>query len=92
MNLHRHISEFDSRRPQYLAVQPALFAELIETAVTRDEPFSDPDGSWGTRIVRPAGKGWRISDAHRDRHTKWMRRTPIIWQPVKRAAGGWRRR
>lgn len=73
--------------PQHLAIQPALFGELIESIITRDAPFEDRDGAWGSRISR----GWRVIDAHRERHTKWTRRTPIIW-PVRPSSGGCRRR
>jgi hypothetical protein len=69
--------------------QPRLFAELVESAVTRDQPFEDPDGSWGTRIARPAGKRWR-SDFSHDKRTGWTRRRPIV--PPRRIAGRWRRR
>jgi hypothetical protein len=57
---------------------PSLFFELIETVTTRDAAFEDRDGSWGTSIVRPSGPGWRIADARRERHTKWVRRRPVI--------------
>ena len=61
-------------RPQ----SPSLFFEVIETVTTRDVPFEDRDGSWGTSIVRPSGPGWRIADARRERHTKWVRRRPVV--------------
>lgn len=90
MNHIPGISEFDGRRPQDIAVQPRLFTELLETVTTRDEPFENSDGAWGMRVVRPNGKGWRVSDYTCDRKTRWLRRRPIIW-PVQ-MAGGWRRR
>jgi hypothetical protein len=59
--------------------QPAvLFFEVIETVTTRDAAFESRDGSWGTSIVRPNGPGWRIADARRERHTKWIRRRPVV--------------
>ena len=58
---------------------PSLFFEIVETITTRDEPFEGRDGSWGTSIVRPSGPGWRIADARRERHTKWVRR-PVVWK------------
>ena len=58
--------------------QPELFADLVETVVTRDEPFDDEHGGWGTRRVPPSGKGWRI-DRDRERATRWVRRTGVPW-------------
>jgi hypothetical protein len=69
----------------------SLFAELIERVETRDEPFTDRDGAWGTRIAKPPGKGWRVLDFSREKTTVWMRRIPIVWRPV-RTATGWARR
>jgi len=67
-------SYFAGHRPP----APSLFGELIEYASTRDAPFEDPDGGFGTRIVRPAGKGWRISDYSHERRTTWTRRRAVI--------------
>jgi hypothetical protein len=46
------------------------FLEFVETAETRDRPFVDRDGAWGSRVVRPNGDGWRVLDAHRERFTR----------------------
>jgi len=63
----------------------SLFLEAVETTTTRDVPFEDRDGAWGTSIVRPSGPGWRVVDTRHDRHTKWVRRRLIV--PSK-ARGG----
>jgi hypothetical protein len=60
------------------ANQFTLFFELTETVVTRDH-VSDA----GVFIRSPPGKGWRVSNADRERHTAWMRRRPIV-RPWKR--------
>ena len=52
--------------------QLQLFDELIETQTTRDH-VNDA----GVFIQPPPGCGWRVLDAHRERHTKWHRRKPI---------------
>jgi hypothetical protein len=54
------------------AVQPKQFI-LIETEVTRDQPFADRDGSWGTRSTPPSGEGWRIADFGDEHATRWER-------------------
>jgi hypothetical protein len=65
-----------------------LFSEVVEFITTQDKPFSAPDGSWGTRIARPDGAGWRLSS---DKRTHWYRRRPVvIARPTK--DGRWRRR
>jgi hypothetical protein len=64
------------------------FLELVETAETRDRPFVDRDGAWGTRIVRPNGHGWRVLDAHREHFTLWIRRRLVVRNPSRRE---WRR-
>jgi hypothetical protein len=48
-------------------------AEVFETVTTEDLVVDLPDGSWATLIVRPAGEGWEVLDAHRKRHTVWRR-------------------
>ncbi len=53
--------------------QLTLFAELVETQTTRDH-VSDA----GVFIRRPAGPGWFVIDAHRERHTQWQRRRPVV--------------
>jgi hypothetical protein len=53
--------------------QLRLFDELVETQTTRDH-VNDA----GVFIRRPPGRGWRVLDAHRERHTKWQRRKPIV--------------
>ena len=68
-------------RPEF----PSLLFEVIEVTTTRDAPFEDRDGSWGTSIVRPNGPGWRIAH-HRERHTRWIRRRPVVW-PRSRSRG-----
>lgn len=90
MDGSRHGLRPKGRRPQHLD-QPQLFTELIESLTTCDQPFEDADGSWGSRVTRPPGKGWRIVDFSHDRKTRWMRRVPVLW-PVRPSAGGWRRR
>jgi hypothetical protein len=37
-------------------------------------------------IEPPPGRGWRVADSHRERHTAWQRRQPV---PLPRR---WRRR
>ena len=51
-------------------VPRALLDVRFETAVTHDEPFEAADGSWGSRIVRPDGGGWRILDYSHDKQTR----------------------
>ena len=51
-----------------------LFNELVETEVTRDQPFADRDGSWGTRSTPPSGDGWTIADNGDEHSTRWKRR------------------
>ena len=58
--------------------QGSLFFELLETAVTADVAFEAPDGSWGTYVVRPEGRGWRCADYGQDKRTTWVRRVPIV--------------
>jgi hypothetical protein len=53
--------------------QLRLFGELVETVVTRDRVTDD-----AVLIRRPPGRCWLVADAHRERHTKWQRRKPII--------------
>ena len=53
--------------------QLTLFDELVETQTTRDH-VSDA----GVFIRPPPGPGWRVLDAHRERHTKWQRRRPVV--------------
>ena len=55
------------------AVQPKQFI-IIETEVTRDQPFADRDGSWGTRSTPPSGEGWTIADYGDEHATRWERR------------------
>jgi hypothetical protein len=64
------------------------FLELVETITTRDRPFTDPDGGWGSRIVRPNGHGWHVLAAHRERFTTWVRRRLVVRNPGRRE---WRR-
>ncbi|MET4086666.1 hypothetical protein [Bradyrhizobium sp. S3.5.5] len=58
--------------------QPSLFAELIERVVPRD-CVNDA----GVFLRPPPGRGWRVLDGHRERHTAWMRRRPVV-RPWKR--------
>jgi len=60
------------RREQFI-----LFNELVETEVTRDQPFADRDGSWGTRSTPPSGEGWTIADFGDEHATRWERRRLI---------------
>ena len=53
--------------------QFSLFAELVETATTRDAVLDDE-----IRIVPPPGPGWRVIDSRRERHTRWQRRRPVV--------------
>jgi hypothetical protein len=57
--------------------QLRLFDELVETQTTRDHVNDD-----GVFIRPPPGRGWRVTDAHRERHTQWQRRRPImrVWK------------
>jgi hypothetical protein len=57
--------------------QAEMFVEAIEHIETKDVPFIDRDGAFGARIVAPAGGGWRVLDASRERSTKWVRRRSI---------------
>jgi hypothetical protein len=61
----------DPRREQLIDL------DLIEIEVTNDHIADD-----GIYIVPPPGSGWRVLDAHRSRHTKWMRRRPVahVWE------------
>ena len=43
--------------------KPVLIEEQTETA---DEAFSNPDGSWGSKLRAPAGPGWQVSDFNND--------------------------
>jgi hypothetical protein len=63
------------------AAQPPLFVELVEVAETRDEAYTDEDGSWGTKSKLPPGQGWRITDSSRERGTRWERRVPLRRRP-----------
>jgi hypothetical protein len=69
--------------------------ELIENIETRDEDFVDPDGAWGTKVVRPPGKGWQpLPIKHpREPTTRWQRRSPVVPAPRRatRGGGGWLR-
>jgi hypothetical protein len=60
------------------------FLELLEIAETRDRLFTDPDGSWGSCVVKPNGPGWRVRDFNRERHTTWERRRLIVRNPGRR--------
>ncbi|MET4513726.1 hypothetical protein [Bradyrhizobium sp. I1.7.5] len=62
-----------NRADHYSSQQPGLFFELVETIVTRDRVTVD-----AVLIAPPPGRGWRVHDAHRERHTTWTRRRPII--------------
>jgi hypothetical protein len=53
--------------------QLTLFDEVVETQTTRDHV-----NEAGVFIRSPPGRGWRVIDAHRERHTQWQRRRPII--------------
>jgi hypothetical protein len=52
--------------------QLGLFVELIEIRTTRDRVSAD--AVW---IEPPPRRGWRVADAHRERHTIWVRREAI---------------
>jgi hypothetical protein len=47
--------------------------EVVETVVTRDQPFCDRDGAWGTRSTPPPGEGWRVVDYGNEKRTRWER-------------------
>jgi hypothetical protein len=46
---------------------------ILEISTTRDHAVTFEDGSSGTAPTRPYGRGWRVKDSHRDRHTVWWR-------------------
>jgi hypothetical protein len=52
-------------------LRPVL--EVIETQTTRDHVADD-----GIYMVPPPGHGWRVLDSHRERHTEWQRRRPVV--------------
>jgi hypothetical protein len=83
------------RAPRPHPDQLALFAEVVEVRVTRDEPFKAKDGSWGSRIVRPPGRGWHPFPIRLQskRRTNWLRRRTFVVAPrrASRGGGGWRR-
>jgi hypothetical protein len=60
------------RSPQFGERSP-LFPEITETAETRDAPFIDGDGSWGTKPQAPNGDRWTVEDFSDERRTKWTR-------------------
>jgi hypothetical protein len=60
-------------RPAVVPQQLPLFVEVIETRTTRDRVTAD--AVW---IEPPLGRGWRVADSHRERHTKWQRRKPVV--------------
>jgi hypothetical protein len=62
-------------------VRSDLTLELIENVVTRDRVADDC-----VYIVSPPGPGWHASDNHRERHTTWQRRKPVVLPRL------WRRR
>lgn len=62
--------------------QPRLFHEVVETVVTPDCVVND--GVW---LAPPPGRGWRVHDAHRERHTAWMRRRPVVVRVWKHRGG-----
>jgi hypothetical protein len=71
--------------------QRELFREIVERIETCDLVVDLPDGSWEVRLNPPPGRGWRVFDAHRERHTTWMRRRAVIpATPRKASSGGWR--
>jgi hypothetical protein len=53
--------------------QFTLFTEIAETQTTRDR-VTDA----GVFLRPPPGRGWRVLDAHRERHTKWQRRRAVV--------------
>jgi hypothetical protein len=53
--------------------QLRLFAEVIDTVVTRDH-VSDA----GTFIRPPPGRGWRVADYSQEKRTTWQRRRPVV--------------
>jgi hypothetical protein len=67
---HKPVSPLTVRREQ-------LDLDLIETEVTHDHVDDD-----GVFIQPPPGHGWRVLDAHRSRHTTWIRRRPVarVWK------------
>jgi hypothetical protein len=65
-----NVIDFESVRK--LRFGKAGVATEVEEVTTRDAPFEDRFGGWGTRRVRPAGDGWRIA-GERERATTWVR-------------------
>ena len=80
------------RAPRSHPGQLALFSEILETHWLRDTPLDGRDGSWGSAVSRPEGRGWQIIDFSHDRRTTWMRRRPLVRAPRKATSGGggWR--
>jgi hypothetical protein len=58
----------------------------IEFQWTRDVVLDLPDGSWEVRPRKPSGKGWIITDASRDRRTRWRRIRRLGGALTERAA------
>jgi hypothetical protein len=50
-----------------------LTLEIVENVVTRDRVTDE-----GVYIMPPPGPGWHVLDAHRERHTQWQRRKPVV--------------
>ena len=53
--------------------QPQLFAEVIETVVTRDHV--DDAGQF---VRPPPGAGWRVVNYSHEKRTTWLRRRPLV--------------
>ena len=85
-----NISAVRRRKLQDADLQHRLFTEIVEIIETRDTPFEDEDGGWGSRVTRPPGAGWRVLDSRRERHTKWQRFRAVPWA-MRPTSNGWRR-
>ena len=55
---------------------------VIETTRTPDRVTEYAGGGWAIYRVKPPGDGWAIL-RDRERHTTWIRRTPMVHPTVR---------
>jgi hypothetical protein len=65
-----------------------LLLEIVETAETRDRPFTNGDGSWGSAPQTRSGSGWRVVDYSREKWTGWQRRRWLVGTDRRRDGDG----